>query len=449
MTNASLPPAAGLPRSPPSAAAGALARDLPRCLYASTATAPIPAPPLGADADARVVVIGGGYTGLSAALHLAERGFEVVLLEAREPGWGAAGRNGGQVNAGLKHEPGTVIGDLGEVAGQRLLKLASEAPELLFGLIERLGIACEAERGGTLRAAYSGAQAQALRQSVEAWRGLGVSMRHLDASAMRSATGSDRYVGGVLDPRGGSVNPLGLARGLAAAAVRAGAKLYGSTPALRLARAGESWSIATPGATVRAQTVLLATDGYSDDLWPGLRTSIVPVFSAIVATAPLPAALAASVMPTRAVVYETGAITAYYRRDAQGRLLMGGRGLQREALEFRDYGHLVRYAERLWPELAGIEWTHWWNGQFALTPDFYPRFHCPAPNLYAALGYSGRGVALGTAIGRELALAGAGVPLADLAVPVTPIRPIAFHRFWRVGVAARIALGRLSDARGR
>ncbi len=444
MTKPSLSPTTAPPGMPPPAAAPT--PDARRSLYASTAAAAGPTPPLGSDARARIVVVGGGYTGLSAALQLAERGVDVMLLEAREPGWGAAGRNGGQVNAGLKHEPWTVLTDLGAVAGARLLTLAGEAPGHLFGLIDRLGIACEAERGGTLRAACSDSQAASLGRSLEAWRSLGVAITALDASAMRRATGSDRYTAGGLDPRGGAVNPLGLARGLAAAAVRAGARLHGLSPALRIAPAGEGWSIATPGGSVRADTVLLATDGYTDDLWPGLRRSIVPIYSAIVATAPLPAPLAASIVPTRAVVYEMGAITAYYRRDAAGRLLMGGRGVQREAPSFADYHHLVRYAERLWPGLARAEWTHWWNGQFALTPDFYPHFHSPAPNVYAALGYSGRGVALGVALGRELASVATGVPLAELAVPATPIRPIPLHRFWRAGVAARIALGRLRDA---
>ena len=176
MTNASAHPPAGPSASPLPVAAGALGRGAPRCLSASTAAPAVPTPTLSADAHAQVVVVGGGYTGLSAALHLAERGLEVVLLEAREPGWGRGGPKRRPVRRRPQARTRTVIRELGAVAGGRLLKLASGAPDLLFGLIERLGITCEAERGGILRAAYNDSQAQALARSVEAWRGLGVSM---------------------------------------------------------------------------------------------------------------------------------------------------------------------------------------------------------------------------------------------------------------------------------
>jgi glycine/D-amino acid oxidase-like deaminating enzyme len=124
---------------------------------------------------------------------------------------------------------------------------------------------------------------------------------------------------------------------------------------------------------------------------------------------------------------------------------MGGRGAQRRSQERRDYAHLSRHALRLWPRLAGVEWTHWWNGQFALTPDYYPRLHSPAPNLLIGLGYSGRGVALGTALGAQLAEAAAGTALAALALPVTSVPQVPFHRLWRIGVRARIAYGRMCD----
>jgi glycine/D-amino acid oxidase-like deaminating enzyme len=423
--------------------------DAPRCLYPLTATPPVPAVPLRGEVRVETVVVGGGYTGLSAALHLAERGRSVALLEAREPGWGAAGRNGGQVNAGLKHEPDDVERALGPVYGPRLVRLAGGGPDFLFELIARHRIDCEAKRAGTLRAAYQQQHAAALRTSVEQWARRGVQVELWDAAKIAAATGTDRYVAATFDRRGGAVNPLSLARGLAAAALRLGAVVHAQTPALRLERDGTGWRVTTPDGVVRAERVLLATDGYSDDLWPGLRTSVVPIYSSIIATAPLAAPLGDALLAGGTVLYEAGNITVYYRRDADGRLLMGGRGRQHGDAARAHYRHLVRYAEQLWPALATVEWTHWWNGQFALTPDFYPRFHAPAPNLYIGLGYSGRGVAFGTAMGAQLAAAAAGEPLEALALPVTPVPRLPFHRFWRLGVAAGVTYGRIRDRLGR
>ena len=211
--------------------------DAPQCLY------PAHGAPRGAHTAtargwrAEVVVVGGGYTGLSTALHLAERGTAVALLEAHEPGWGAAGRNGGQVNAGLKHEPDEVEAHFGEIYGPRLVQLAGNAPDYLFGLIERLGIECEARREGTIRAARKPGHAAALRASVDQWRRRGATLEIWDAPSGGGATGTHRYAAASFDPRGGSVNPLSLARGLAAAAIGAGAVIHGNSRALRL-RAG-------------------------------------------------------------------------------------------------------------------------------------------------------------------------------------------------------------------
>jgi glycine/D-amino acid oxidase-like deaminating enzyme len=421
----------------------------PRCVYLATATPNVHSPPLNGNVRTEVAVVGGGFTGLSAAVHLAERGCAVALLEAREPGWGAAGRNGGQVNAGLKHEPDRILRDLGTAFGPRLVQLAGDVPDLLFRLIARLGIECEARRTGTLRVVYRSKHIDSVRASVGQWQRLGVALELWDRPQVAAATGTERYLAAAFDPRGGSVNPLGLARGLATAAIHAGCSVYSRTPALRLERDGGGWYIVAPDGRVRADKVVLATDGYSDDLWPGLRTSVVPVYGSMTATAPLPVSLAGSILPGGQSVYEGGNITVYYRRDRDNRLLIGGRGPQTNSTERTDYAHLVRYAERLWPALAAIQWTHWWNGQFALTPDFYPHFHIPAPNLFIGLGYSGRGVALGTAMGAELAAAAAGESLDSLAIPVTPVRRIAFHRYWRAGVAARVAYSRLMDRLGR
>lgn len=417
-------------------------------LYAATAIAPVAAPELDAPLRTEILIVGGGYTGLSTALHLAEQGRSVVVLEAREPGFGAAGRNGGQVNAGLKYDPDDAEKHLGSVFGPRLVRLALDAPNFLFGLIERLGIACESVRCGTLRTAYAPAQVAALRTSVDQWQRRGVPMELWTRERAAAATGTSRYHAAAFDPRGGSVNPLGLARGMAGAALRAGVRIHGSSRVLSLERDAGGWRARTARASVSADRVVVATDGYTDDLLPGLRKSVVPLFSAIIASAPLPAELLGSILPGRHVVYESGNITAYYRRDAANRLLMGGRGPQHAATHRADYRHLEDYARRLWPALEGIDWTHWWNGQFAVTPDFYPRFHRPDDGLYVLLGYSGRGLALSSALGRELAALVAGGSPDEFPLPLTPVRPLSLHRFWRLGVGARVAYGRLMDRLG-
>lgn len=426
-----------------------LLNDVPGCVYLSTAPAAPATPPLDSAIGADVAVVGAGYTGLSAALALAERGHRVAVLEAFEPGWGAAGRNGGQVNPGLKNDPDAVERRFGPDAGARLVRLAGEAPGVLFDLVERLGIECEARRSGTLCVAQRAAQLPALAAAARQWQRRGAKVEAWDAGQVFAATGCTRFAGGTFDARGGSVNPLALARGLAAAAIGAGARIFGASRASRLQRDGGGWRVHAGSGSVRADAVILATDGYSDGLWPGLRTSIIPIHSSIIASAPLPAALAAGVLPAGAVVYEAGEVTMYYRRDREGRLLMGGRGPQRGTPRRSDFEHLVRHALTLWPQLAKVEWTHWWSGQFALTPDYYPRLHRPEPGLLIALGYSGRGVALATAIGPHLAAAAAGDAAADpMPLPETPIRQVPLHGLWPLAVAGRVALSRIAGQFG-
>ncbi|WP_426954913.1 NAD(P)/FAD-dependent oxidoreductase [Muricoccus radiodurans] len=421
---------------------------LPPSLYAGTAV-PAPAtPPLAGDRRVAVAVVGAGYTGLSAALHLAEQGIEVAVLEAEEPGWGASGRNGGQVNPGLKDDPDTVETKHGPDLGGRMVAMSYAAADLVFDLIARHGIACDAMRSGTIRAAYAARDVPAIRASFAQGARRGMPVELLEGARLHEATGTDRYVVAMLDRRGGQLDPLAYARGLAAAAMRAGAGVHGGTRVTRLSRDGAAWRLETPRGTVRAETVILATNGYTGDLWPGLRRSVVPVFSAITASEPMPAALARTVMPGRASLYEVGRITVYLRVDAAGRLLIGGRSVQREVQGPAELRYLSDYAVRLWPAAASLRWTHGWAGRLAVTTDHYPHLHEPAPGLLAALGYNGRGVAMATTMGRQLARRAAGTPAEALDMPVSPIRPIPLHRFWRVGVEARIVTGRLRDRLG-
>jgi glycine/D-amino acid oxidase-like deaminating enzyme len=426
---------------------GPTAGPVPPSLYARTARAAHPTSPFGGEHQTDVAVIGGGFTGLSAALHLAEAGLGVTLLDAQAPGWGASGRNGGQVNPGLKYDPDQVEERFGPDLGARMVALSYGAPDFVFNLVRRLGLDCEARQGGTLRLAYHPRNAAEVRATAEQCIRRGMPVEWLEGAALRSATGTDRYLGAMLDRRGGDVNPLGYARGLAEAASRAGARLHGESPALRLRREGGRWSITTPGGVLRAPRVVIATNGYTDGLWPGLRRSIVPVHSAIAATGPLPAAVLRDVLPLRSAAYESGRITVYYRVDAQNRLLMGGRGPQRDIAGIGPIGYLTDYAQRLWPALAGIPWEAGWNGRLAVTPDHYPHVHAPAEGISICLGYNGRGVAMASTMGAQLARWLSEQRPPDM--PVTDIAPMRLHAFWRLGVAGAVWKGRLLDRLGR
>jgi glycine/D-amino acid oxidase-like deaminating enzyme len=378
-------------------------------------------------------------------LHLAERGADVAVLEAHEPGWGASGRNGGQVNPGLRHDPDRIEADFGPELGGRMVSLSGNAPNVVFDLVRRHQIVCEALQSGTLRAAFDRRNAAAVRSSAVqcARRGMPVAM--LERTEIAAATGTDRYLCAMLDRRGGRLNPLGYARGLAQAAQQAGAAVHGGTPVTKVSRNGRNWQVCTPTGTLHAEHLVLATNGYTDDLWPGLRRSIVPVYSAIVASEPLSADLVRSIMPAQSVLYELAGITVYYRLDAHNRVLMGGRSPLRDIAAPEQLPYLVRYAHRLWPALRDIRWTHAWSGQLAITPDHYPHLHEPAPGVIACLGYNGRGVAMATVMGEQLARRVLGADTSEIDMPVTTLREIPLHALWHSAVAARVTYGRIRD----
>jgi len=421
---------------------------LPPSLYADTAVAPVPTPALDTDTTVSVAIIGGGFTGLSTALHLAESRVDTLVLEAQEPGWGASGNNGGQVNPGLKHDPDRIEADFGTDLGRRMIEFSYGTTNFTLDLIRRYQIPCEARQNGTLRAAYNPASVAGIETTAAQCIRRGMPVSLLNREQLREMTGTDRYLCAMLDSRGGDLHPLSYARGLARAAIAAGAAVHGETPALSLRREGARWRIETPRAVVHAEKVLLATNGFTGDLWPGLRRTIVPVFSSIAATAPLTDEVVRAIMPTRSVLYESGHITVYYRIDQRNRLLMGGRGPMRWISRASDISYLTRYAERLWPRLRGVTWTHGWNSRLAITADHYPHVHEPAEGLLVSLGCNGRGVALSTAMGRQLARRLVGGRAADLDLPITGIKPIAMHAFWPLAVKGAVLAGRVRDRLG-
>jgi glycine/D-amino acid oxidase-like deaminating enzyme len=417
-------------------------------LYTETARAPIATPPLDRDRSFSVAIVGAGITGLSAALHLATLGTDVAVVDSHEPGWGASGRNGGQVNPGLKHEPDEIERNFGADIGARLIALSGNAPRYVFDLIKRFGIDCEAANYGTLRTAVSARRFAHLQRVAEQWQRRGIAVDILDQAQVRDKIGTDHYAGAMFDKRGGSLNPLGYSRGLAEAALRAGAKIFSATPAVAIERRQRQWHLKTKRGIICCDQAIIATNAYTDRLWPSLERTIVPVFSAIAATLPLPAELQTTILPDRPVVYEFSSFYAYYRVDSGGHFLLGAGSPLRETADPSDFVHLRRHAARLFPALADAPWRYFWNGQVAITADAYPHLHEPEPGIHIALGYNGRGVAMATVMGRILAERLTGGNSTEFTLPVTPLRPIALHRFWKAGVQLRRASSRLFERIG-
>ncbi|WP_027348672.1 NAD(P)/FAD-dependent oxidoreductase [Halotalea alkalilenta] len=415
-------------------------------LYRQTAIAPPESPQLDQDVSADVVIVGGGYTGLSTALHLAEAGLSCVLLEAHDIGHGCSGRNGGQVNPGLKWAPDQVERDFGPELGKRMVELSYAAPAEVFDLVEKHQIDCAPRRTGTIRAAVDSAGLRDIQSLAAQCIRRDMPVELVSAEGMRQLTGTGRYLGGMLDHRGGHLNPLGYARGLARAATLAGARLHGQSAAQSIERQGTGWVVRTAKASVKAAQVVVGTNGYTGDLWPKLKRTIAPIYTYVTASEPLPDEILRTLMPSGAALYESAWDVVYYRVDDGGRLVMGGRGPQRDATSLDDYAHLIRYAERLWPQLEGVSWPWHWYGQVAITEDHYPHWTEPEPGAKLMLGYNGRGIAMATVAGRLISrrIVSNGSDEQDFPIR-TRLKPMPFQPFWRVGAEARMLLGRAGD----
>jgi glycine/D-amino acid oxidase-like deaminating enzyme len=398
---------------------------------------------------AQAVVIGAGYTGLSAALHLAEAGRDVAVLEAAEIGERASGINGGQVIPGVKLDPDTLEAMLGPYAGGQLVATAASGPDLVFDLIARHGIECDAVRTGWIQPATSEAALAQLARRAEQWWRRGAAVDLLSRREVLQLTGSARYCGGLLDRRGGTVQPLAYVRGLAHALGRAGGRIYTHSPAVRLARVAGAWNIETPAGNVSAPLVIIATDAYTGAISEELRRTVVTVPSFQVATAPIPAPLRSTILPDGQAASDTWHLLRYFRLDAGGRLVLGTRGTFAPAPTLRDVRYQYRAVHELFPQLRGIAFEYHWGGLVAMTGDHLPHLHELAAGLLAGLGYNGRGVAMATVMGRLLARRALGASARELGFPVTPVTPVPFHSLSGIGARAAIQYLRFVDGFAR
>ena len=409
-TDTSLSQSAGQPRSEPIS------------LWDRSSEEPTYANPLTQDARVDVAIVGGGYTGLSTALHGALKGLSCHVLEAAEIGHGGSGRNVGLVNAGLWLPPQQVEQMLGKAHGGALVRELGDMPDYVFSLIEQYQIRCEATRAGTIHAAHAASGLRDLEARAAGWQALGAPVRLLSADETAEKTGTAKFHGGLLDARAGTINPMGYVRGLARAARAAGADISTGTKVRALKKDGADWKVETDRGVITAGRVVIATNAYSNDLWPGLAQSFTPIHFFQMATQPL-GAEAGSILPEGQGLWDTGKIMFSLRRDQAGRLIIGSMGSVVGGTE----GLTRRWAERklrhLFPDLGALEFADAWHGQIAFTPDHLFRIHRLDDGLYSPVGYNGRGITTGTMFGRALADLFSGASEDSLPLPITDLKP--------------------------
>lgn len=393
-----------------------------------------------------LAIVGGGLLGLSTALHAVRNGSSVRVVEARRLGEGASGLNGGQVIPGLKYDPETLLRMFGERRGEALIGFASGTADKVFDLIAAEKLDVPHRRSGWIQAAHTEAALRAAEERNRQWQARGADVALLDADEVARLTGASGYLGGWLDRRAGTVDPLSLTLELARVAHAAGARIAEETRATGLRRGDGLWRVTTAtGEEVRAKSVVVATNAYSDALVPGLAETIVPLHSFQIATERLGDDRLAPILPGGQAVSDSRRILVYYRRGPDGRIMLGGRG-RMAPRSADDWKHLRGALVRLYPALSGVAIEKRWFGRVAMTPDHLPHVHEPEPGLLAVAGCQGRGVGLMTALGERLADYLAGRDPEILPFPPSPIRPIPFHRFRQVGVAATIGWYRMLDA---
>jgi len=420
----------------------------PPSLWAAVTPAGPLLAPLDGDATADVVVIGAGFTGLGAALDLAGRGVDVLVVEAAEPGWGASGRNNGQVIPTLTRPEPDDIERLHGEAGERFVAVLRDSAADLFDLIRTHGIAAEAEQTGWIQPVHSPGRMKIAERRVAQWSKRGAPVRLVSADEMAALTGSRFWHGGWTNPTGGHINPLALARGMAAAVVATGGRIVVRTPATAIEYVSGRWRVVTPRGTVTARALILASNAYTGEhapsLAPAIAREVVPVLSWQMATRPLGDNVRSVVLPGRQALSDTHGDLHFCRYDARNRLVTGGALMVSANGAERLKARIGARLQRMFPEVGDVGFDYVWNGYIGMTTDFMPRLHRLGPDGYAWAGCNGRGVALGAALGRELARAATGTPETELALPFTEPTPLPVH-----AILCRLAPLRLIEYRWR
>jgi glycine/D-amino acid oxidase-like deaminating enzyme len=422
----------------------------PNSLWAAVTPAGPDLPELTGAQTADVVVIGAGFTGLSTALHLREAGVDVAIVEAMEPGWGASGRNNGQVIPTLSRpDPEDIIAKHG-AAGERFVALLRDSASTLFDVARRYDIAAEHEQTGWVQPVHSPGRIKIAERRVRQWSKFGAPVELLSREQAKDMLGSDAWFGGFWNKSGGHINPLALSRGLAGVVLQKGGRIYARSPATSFERRNDRWVVKTARGEISGKALVLATNAYSGELAkalaPDIAHEVMPILSWQMATQPLSDNVRKTVIPGRQAMSDTHGELYFARYDARNRLVTGGAVLGFNKAE-RIKARVAKRLQRLWPQIGEVSFDYIWNGYVGMTTDFFPRMHRLGPNAYAWAGCNGRAVALSIALGNEFSKAVRGVSERDLALHFTEPRPIPAHWLLRKRAMMMLWVYRWRDAR--
>ncbi|MDA1371716.1 MAG: FAD-binding oxidoreductase [Proteobacteria bacterium] len=390
--------------------------------------------PIQADA----VVIGAGITGNTLSIHLADAGKSVVQLEAKVPGWGGSGRAFGSVVPCHKNNEEAIIHHYGQQRGTAVIDALAQGPALVAELLNRYKIDAAFDSGGWAFGAHTKAFEKILQKRAEYWQSRGADVEYLNATEFSQLIGSEYYRAGLVDRRALSINPLAYAQGLFRAAHQLGAKQYTNTPAVDVKQKPDgNWRVTTPQGSVECENIYFCTNAYTKGIWPGLEKGFVPVRGFGATTAVIDPAQLAEVLPQNHFITDTRQLWSGIRKLPSGQIHLGVGGPAMGANGRADLKTASKRLKQVFPSIE-FEWQESWSGWIAISTDQFPRILHLADGAWAAQGYSGRGLAMATLLGRELSLCNGSSEREDLMLPVEKNPRVPFHRFSPLGAAMLI-----------
>ncbi len=371
-----------------------------QCLWSVTAPKINHYEALVSDTQTSVCIIGGGYTGLSAAIHLAEKGVKVVLLESQTIGSGGSGKSVGLVNAGTWARPDDLNVALGEDVGERLGEALGHAPSLVFDLIKRYGIDAQATQAGNIHMAHNAKGEADVDIRYEQLQRRGVNVEVLTGSRCHEYCGTKSIDKALLDHRAGTINPLAYVNGLAAVAAKLGVIIHEHSAVDALEKADGQWYVKTSKANIKAERVIIATNAYTEGEWTDITKTFYFVSYYQIASEPLSGEMADRILPYKTGAWDTRLALSSFRRDKDDRLLLGtvGGSACKPKAFYQSWANYVQ--KSYYPDLPKFNWQYEWYGNFGFTPDHIFRVLEPDEGILTATAYNGRGITTGTLMGK-------------------------------------------------